>query len=118
MPKLPGLKDKAYWSLIAGWAADNSDGCTGVPDHYVEACHEHDFHYRYATTLYGEPITFMEANARFKDAIQMRSKLRWFSPLSWIRFLGVTSFGKPLWDKHRERGLKAPIVFLDLDREA
>lgn len=104
--KLPGLEDKAYWKAVADWAKDNSDGCTGVPDYYIEACWEHDFHYKYAQTLYGDPITLEEANSRIRKAIQMRSKVRWFSPLSWIRYLGVSILGTPIWDKHRERNLK------------
>lgn len=110
MPKLP-RKDcnKAYWKALAGWAEKNSDGCTGVKDIYIEACSEHDFHYRYATTLLGEPITFQEANTRFRQVIQMSSKLRWFSPISWIRYAGVSLFGRSIWDGHRSRNLPIPV---------
>lgn len=107
--KLPGKNDKEYWRLIGRWALGNSDGCTGVPDFYVEACWEHDYHFRYGMTLFGDPITFTEANDRLRQAIQMRSRLRWFSPLSWTRYLGVsTPIGKKLWDEHRERNLPRP----------
>ena len=114
MPKLPGKENQAYWRALAGWAKDNSDGCTGVKDIYIHACWEHDFHYRYAVTLFGEPITFNEANARFRQVIQGSSKLKWFSPISWIRFAGVKMFGKPIWDRHRERNLQPPPGFSGL----
>lgn len=103
---LPNKDDTEYWDRVAAWGKKNSDGCTGVPDFYVEACWEHDYHYRYAMTLLGDPITFEESNARFRESIQMRSRLRWFSPMSWVRFLGVRAFGRPLWDEHRQRDLR------------
>ena len=107
--KLPGKDDNDYWALIEQWAHEYSDGCTGVPDFYVEACWEHDYHFRYGVTLFGDVITFNEANDRFRQAIQMRSRLRWFSPLSWTRYLGVsTPFGRKLWDEHRARNLQRP----------
>lgn len=108
VPKLPGKDDKKYWQTLRTWAEANSDGCSGVPDLYVEACWEHDYHYRFGVTLLGDPITFGESNARFRQAIQQRSKLKWFSPLSWVRFLGVKAFGKSIWDKHRRRNLPPP----------
>ncbi len=108
-PNLPGKENKVYWDLVRWWATTyKSDGCSGVPDFYLEACQEHDLHYRYAQTLYGEPLTFEDANARFRKVIQMKSKLRWFSPLSWIRFAGVKFFGKHIWDRHRGRNLPLP----------
>lgn len=111
MPKLPGKSDTAYWRLVEQWAHQcQSDGCTGVPDFYIEACWEHDYHYRYGVTLFGEPISFQEANLRFRQAIQMRSRLRWFSPISWERWLGVREFGKSIWDGHRKRNLPQPTL--------
>jgi hypothetical protein len=95
--------DKGYWQRIAEWATGNSDGCTGVKDIYVECCWEHDFHFRYGHTLDGDPITFKESNAQFRRCIQSRSKLGRFSPLSWIRWAGVTLGGKHIWDRHREQ---------------
>ena len=106
--ELPGLDNPIYWGWVKSWAKTHSDGCTGVPDWYVEACHEHDYHFRYGATLFQDPITFDEANTRFRKAIQMRSRLRWFSPLSWVRFAGVTYLGKGLWEMHRKANLKAP----------
>jgi len=105
--KLPGKSDKAYWDLIEQWAKMQSDGCTGVPDFYVQACWEHDYHHKYGCTLFGDPITFEETNTRFRQVIQMHSMLRWFSPLSWTRWIGVHA-GKPIWDEHRKRNLPQP----------
>src|SRR3990167_900111 len=110
MPRLPGKDDTAYWKLIEQWAHEyQSDGCTGVPDFYVEACWEHDYHHRYAVTLFGDPITFHETNTRFRQARQSRSKLRLFSIVSWERYLAVASpIGKKLWDEHRQKNLPRP----------
>ena len=100
MPRLPGKDDHAYWSALARWAAAHSDGCTGVKDIYVSACHEHDFHYRFAHTFAGTPeapgesITKSEADTRFRQVMQWQSPLGRFSPVSWIRWSGVRLFGR------------------------
>lgn len=109
---LPGIKDTHYWLLVQQWAKQyKSDGCTGVMDFYVEACWEHDYHYRYGVTLLThEPITFEQANSRLREAIQMRSKLRWFSPISWTRYFGVKEFGRGIWNKHRLANLPPPVL--------
>ena len=110
MPTLPDSNHTPYWTTLAVWAAKESDGCTGVKDWWVEACWEQDWHWRYAVTLYGDPITFDESNARFRRSIQMRSHLGRFNPLSWIRWLGVRRLGRHIWDAHRKRNLPAPFV--------
>lgn len=110
MPTLPGKNDKEYWALIEYWAKHyGSDGCTGVKDWYVQACWEHDYHHKYGVTLFREPITFDETNTRFRQVIQMFSKMKWFSPLSWERYLAVSSpIGRALLDKHRAENLQPP----------
>ena len=105
---LPGLDNAIYWGWVKSWAKTHSDGCTGVPDRFVAACHEHDYHYKYAVTLFGDPITFDEANTRFRKAIQMRSRMGRFSPLAWIRFEGVNAFGRRIWDRHRAANATPP----------
>ena len=109
MFKLPKLSDTIYWNALKTWAQVESDGCTMVPDHYVEACWEHDFHFRYAVTLYGDPITIEQANRRFRDSIQMLSRLRWFSPLSWIRYAAINVFGRSAWNSSRKQARIAPF---------
>lgn len=100
MPTLPGKHDSAYWAALGAWARANSDGCTGVKDVYVRACHEHDFHYRFAHTFagtpeaLGEPISKTEADTRFRQVMQWESPLGRFSPLSWWRWAGVATFGR------------------------
>jgi hypothetical protein len=102
MRKLPGLEDIQYWNTIEWWAKNyGSDGCSGVKDFYIQSCWEHDFHFRYAKTLFGDPITFNEANERFRQAIQMRSRWGRFSPMSWWRWIGVRAFGRAAWNKSR-----------------
>lgn len=77
----------------------NSDGCTGVPDFYVDECIKHDFYYRTHTDFTGKLISKEDADTRFRLGIQNKSKLNklnfWkfrfgvLSPVSWIRYLGV-----------------------------
>ena len=109
MPHLPGKDNKPYWDAVEKWAHDfQSDGCTGVKDIYIKACWEHDFHCRYAVTMFGEPITLSETNTRFRQVIQMLSKLRWFSPISWVRYTGVSVFGPRIWSNWRALNLTPP----------
>ena len=108
MPKLPNINNHDYWLAILMWARSHSDGCTGVPDFYLEACSEHDFHYRYGMTLYGQPITFREANTRFRRVIQMLSWWGVLSPVSWWRWAGVSIGGRRIWRKHRAKNETPP----------
>ena len=120
-PKLPGKGDTAYWALIEQWAKTcGSDGCTGVPDLWcLPGCREHDFHYRYGATLFGDPISFQEANLRFRQVLQAYSPLgpllrflhlSLLSPTAWLYWRGVARLGQPIWDAHRKRNLKPPIL--------
>lgn len=106
--KLPDFSDHTYWLKLSKWAKEYSDGCTGVKDFYVEACWEHDWHYKYGQTLDGRPISFREANARFRQVIQMESKLGRYQPLSWIRWIGVSTFGRLIWNHRRRRNEQPP----------
>lgn len=116
---------RLYWELIRA-KADllGSDGCSKVPDFYLDACLEHDLHYRTGrkqvlrhtwedgVEMYrlenGEPISFRWANARFRSVIQDRSVVRkvrlpgWLSPMSWWRWAGVTIGGRAAWDRYRQ----------------
>lgn len=90
--------DKAYWRRVGIEAARlQSDGCTGVVDYLRWTCLEHDIHYRTHRFISGAPITFKEANYLFRRRIQQSSPLRVFSPVSWIRWAGVSLFGKKAW---------------------
>lgn len=95
---LPNLSDTAYWERVQQRAAElESDGCSGVPNFYLLACLEHDIHYRTHRTLYDEPITRAEADARFRQVIQMLSVLGQLSPMSWWRWAAVRLFGGTSW---------------------
>ena len=84
-------RNDVYWDAIRRWAADlNSDGCTAVKDWYLDACLEHDCHWRTAKTLWGDTITTKQANERFRAVMQSRSRLGRYSPVSWVRWVGVT----------------------------
>ena len=80
-----------YWGRVR-WVAKEmgSDGCTGVADWHLDACYEHDLHWRTGLTLDFKPITTAQANRRFRLVIQSRSWCGRLSPLSWLRWIGVT----------------------------
>lgn len=83
-----------YWVRVRRLAQDlKTDGCTGVPDFYVEACFEHDIHWRTGHTIYGEPISTRQANMRFRRVIQARSPFGILSPMAWWRWAGVSIAG-------------------------
>lgn len=105
--KLPPPSDRDYWDVIVVWGKKWTDGCTGVKDWYVEACYEHDFHYTYRKTLWGDPLTRDEADSRFREQIQARSPFKRFSPMSWWRYLAVRRLGDGLWGK---RAIERPEV--------
>ena len=115
-PKLPGKTDKEYWAIIERWAKEyRSDGCTKSPDFgwCIRGCWEHDLHYRYGVTIFGDPITFEEANVRLRKVIQMFSPIprgfKWASPAAWTywRFVS-TAIGYAIWASHRRAGLALP----------
>jgi hypothetical protein len=84
-----------------------SDGCTGVPDWYLDACLEHDGHY--ATHVWcaytdeegafhpSYAISRETADLRFRHVIQTMSRFGRWSPLSWWRYAAVRVFGRKLW---------------------
>lgn len=88
--KVPN-KSSSYWKLVRKRAFElGTDGCTGVVDIYVDCCYEHDIHWRTGRTLDGDPISAKEMNARFRWCIQSRSRFGRWSPMSWVRWMGVT----------------------------
>lgn len=78
--------------------AINSDGCTGVPDFYLHCCTIHDFWYTTHHDINGHPITRQEADRRFRECIQSRSRFGGLSPMAWWRWLGVRLFGGSAWE--------------------
>ena len=80
-----------YWDQVREVARKlGSDGCTCVADIYTDSCFEHDIHWRLGATIHGVSITTRQANTRFRKVIQSRSAMGRFSPVSWVRWLGVT----------------------------
>lgn len=75
-----------------------SDGCSGVPDFYLDYCIIHDWWFRTHRNLDGTPITFDEANRGLAEGIRSKSILGRFSPMAWWRYLGVTKWGKKAWE--------------------
>lgn len=94
------------------WNAYKGDGCTGIPDLYLETpCERHDRHYTFHTHKDGTPITRLEADWELaKDAwkalpvipkgpltvqkvalIPVRAIVKPIAPI--ILFVGVRIFG-------------------------
>lgn len=96
--EIPPADDPYWWCVreYASWI--NSDGCTGVADFYLDACLEHDYHYRTHRWLDGRPIFRSEADERFRRVIQSRSPFGRISPLSWWRWAGVRILGRHAWN--------------------
>lgn len=74
-----------------------SDGCTGVPNFYLDGCFEHDVAYRSGHDPLGQIITRREADKRLRWYIQMESPFGVFSLMSWIRWLVVRALGWKVW---------------------
>jgi hypothetical protein len=87
----PSPAGDEYWRHVRFIAAKmGSDGCTCVTETFVEACYEHDIHWRTGRTINGDTITTAQANRRFKRVMQSRSRFGRFSPMAHWRYLGVT----------------------------
>lgn len=99
MKRLPlPSQDISYWKRVREIAeAEGFDGCTGVPDFYLPACDEHDYHYKYHVTLYGDSINQEEADDRFKLVIQDLSPFKVRSPMSWWRWAALRVVGGFAW---------------------
>jgi hypothetical protein len=100
-----------YWDAVRRKAQEiKSDGCTVVADIYVDCCFEHDIHFYFGRKISpttGEieenPISFLEANATLRNCIMKHSRFGRWSPLAWIRYIGVTTvFGLKIWNRHRK----------------
>lgn len=76
-----------------------SDGCTKALDICIECCWEHDWTYVTGMTPQGVSVTKEYADRRFRDCIQAHRSLRWFSPISWIRYGFVKRLGRGIWGK-------------------
>lgn len=88
-------KGASYWDRVRHIAGLlKSDGCTGVKDYFLDACLEHDIHWRTRLTIDGHRISISESNRRFRLVIQNRSRFGVLSPLSWWRWVGVSVFGR------------------------
>ncbi len=107
-----------YWDWVRSEAAlIDSDGCSKVSGLCHECCWEHDLAFYYAKDprdsyrhylagaleewALAKPITFDEANARFRKCHVSRTKLGWLNPMVWWRYGGVRWGAKSAWDDHR-----------------
>ena len=98
MIRLMPWTDDFRAAIRARAIALGSDGCTGVPDFYLDACYEHDIHYRTHRTLDGRMITFEESNHWLGERIKTTSIFGRLSPMAWWRERGVALVGRRAWD--------------------
>lgn len=88
----------AYWERVRERAAAlQSDGCSGVPDFYLDCCLQHDIAYRTGADVDGGPLTRSQADAQLRDCIRARSPWGPWSPMGWWRWAGVRLFGGKSW---------------------
>lgn len=88
---LPAWSDTRYAQAVRARAtALHSDGCSGPTlAVYVDACYEHDVHYRDHATVTGLAISRAEADAVLRERIQELSPFGVISPMAWWRWAGV-----------------------------
>mgnify|MGYP001333882545 FL=1 len=75
-----------------------SDGCSGVPDFYLNGCIIHDFYYRTHRNLDGSPITKKEADLVLREYDHQHSVLSHASIIGNLWYLGVRWFGRKAWE--------------------
>ena len=91
-------KGAYYWTRVRRVASRlGSDGCTGVPDFYLDSCLEHDIHYRTHHTLDGRRISRRQSDMRKRRVIQSRSPFGLLSPMAWWRWAGLRMLGWRAW---------------------
>lgn len=83
-----------------------SDGCTAVTQLFKICCLEHDIYYRTHRDLKGNPLTRGEADVKFRQCMQSRSRIGKGSPIAIVRWLGVKLFAKRAWRKNDEPAVK------------
>lgn len=75
-----------------------SDGCTGVPNFYLNRCYEHDIAYKTGIGFIdGKSVNKKEADTRLKWGIQSDSWFGRYSPLAWWRYQFLTRFVHNSW---------------------
>ena len=86
----------AYWKRVRERADElGVDGCSFGTSARLDCCLEHDIAYRTAKTVDGAPQTKEQADTRFLACLQRHSSLGWWSPLAWLRYWVVKTFGTP-----------------------
>ena len=96
-------KESPYWILVRERARRlGTDGCSGpakLTQWYIDACYEHDIHYRTHAWINGDPITQEEADARLRAVVQSRSWFGSWSPLAAWRYHALRNFGQRSWEE-------------------
>ena len=76
----------------------NSDGCTGVPDFYLDCCIIHDWFYATHRDFNGNPKTKAFADKVLEECIRKESWLGKWSPMAWWRWQGVKHWANKAWE--------------------
>ena len=76
-----------------------SDGCTAVSEVYHDACVIHDLGYKLGIDPWGHPITKKDTDTNFRKCMQSKSVFGKLSPMSWWRWLAVSTFGGKFYPK-------------------
>ena len=63
----------------------------------MQACYEHDCHYRTHKTIFGSPITKAQADYILKRRIQQRSLFGNYSPMAYWRWWALRYLVKRPW---------------------
>ena len=92
------MRNETYWRRVRRKAAElGSDGCSGVPDFYLDCCLEHDIAYRTGKTITGKVLTREEADHRLMECIREKSFLGKWSPMAWWRYWAVRFMARKSW---------------------
>lgn len=94
-----------YLKWLGEWAKTHSDGCTGVPDIHLHCCWQHDYAYQTGMDpreAFEGRLVFLsrrQADAIFRHCNEEEDPLGWFSPIAWVRWVGVRLFGRKYYHK-------------------
>jgi hypothetical protein len=76
-----------------------SDGCTGVPDWFLNGCIQHDWGFRTHRDFEGNWVTEHEVNGWLKEYVQKRSWLGRWSLVAFVRYQFLEKLlPKRVWD--------------------
>lgn len=92
-----------YWVNVKRLAREiQSDGCTWASEWLKLACVEHDVHYHFHHTVWGDPITRAWSDGAFLHRMAQRNSWRYWHPWIYVRYGFVRSLGWLWWETNKE----------------